>query len=164
MSEMIQKEKPETNLYEVGYLLSPMVPEEDAVAKADEGVRMAIEQAPAVVTSAVHPKRRPLAYAVGKSVNHKRTSFREAYFGSFRFEAMSDALVNLKKSLDESDLVIRFIIVSVPRRAELPIVPRRAPVRRAATQSSDKVATPEKAQISEEEIDKEIEGLLAPAA
>lgn len=161
MSEVITKEKPETNLYEVGYLVSPLVTEEAITATVDEVVRMAIEKAGGAVTGQTMPKRRALAYQVGKSINHKRTNFREAYFGAIRFEAMSDMMAEVKKSLDASDIVIRFIIINIPRRVEIPVVAKRVPVRRG--KPTEKLPG-DKPEITKEEIDKEIEGLLAPAA
>lgn len=162
MSEEAPKVKPETTLYEVGYLLSPLIPEEEILAKADEIVRVAIEGAGATVTNTTNPKRLPLAYQIGKSINHKRTNYREAYFGAIRFESLTESVAKIKASLDQNELALRFIIVNVPRRAELPIVPRRVPTRR--TKVADKGADVAKPEISKEEIDKEIEGLLAPAA
>lgn len=161
MSEVVKKEKPETNLYEIGYLLSPMITEESLTTSVDEFIRSAIERAGGVVTSQTQPKRRVLAYEVGKSVNHKRTNFREAYFGAIRFEALPDILAEIKKNLDQGELILRFIMVNIPRRAEAPVAPKRIPTRRAKV--ADKV-TGEKTEISKEEIDKEIEGLLTPAA
>lgn len=161
MSEVTKKEKPETSLYEVGYLLNPMITEESLTASVDELIRSAIERAGGVVTSQTQPKRRALAYQVGKSVNHKRTNFREAYFGAIRFEALPEVLAEIKKNLDQGELILRFILINIPRRAEAPVVPKRIPARRAKV--ADKV-TGEKTEISKEEIDKEIEGLLTPAA
>lgn len=163
MSENALDSKLESRLYEVAYLVTPLITEEEILATVDAALRLPVDQAGGLVTGVTHPKRQPLAYAVGKSVNHKRTLYREAYFGAIRFELDPVAVEQVKKSLTENELVLRFITAILPRRKEVPVAPRR-PVAARRSKSGDKIATPAKPELSKEEIDKEIEGLLAEAA
>ena len=162
MSDRATKEKLDTRLYEVAYLVSPLIAEEAVLGAIDEAIRLPVEKLGGVVTGVTHPKRQVLAYKVGKSINHQCTSYCEAYFGALRFELDPISIAAVKKSLALNELVLRFVTVILPRRPEIVAAPRRPMARR--TKLADKVITTAKPELSKEAIDKEIEGLLAEVA
>ncbi len=154
----------ESKAYEIGYLLSPLVLEEAILAMVDELVRTPVEKAGGTVTGTTPPKRQALAYQIGKAINHKRTNYREAYFGAVRFDAAPETLAAIKKDLDLAENILRYIMINLPRRAELPAAKRPLGARRAKAPTADKTVKGAKPEITKEEIDKEIEGLLTQTA
>ncbi len=153
--------KPETTniegagVYEIDYLLTPLLPEEKVTEFIEITVKGIIEQAGATMTSQpVMPKIRPLAYAVAKLINNKRSIFKEAYFGAFRFEGEGSAAEEIKAALDKQVDLIRYLIIKVPK-SSLKINAKRAERAEREAASGD-----DKPKMTDAEIDNEIEGLL----
>ncbi|MFA6416112.1 MAG: 30S ribosomal protein S6 [Candidatus Paceibacterota bacterium] len=156
------------NLYEIGYLLNPLIPAEGVSAEADKALRTPIEALGGEVTSQLMPFMRPLAYAVSKSIGSKRSSYKDAYFGALRFELTSDKIADLKDALDKSEMILRFLLIRLPKNAERVInFTYRKPASRHEGSADRPVAKEaeaiEKVEINEEQIDKEIEDLLVTA-
>jgi len=154
----------ETNLYEIGYLLSPLVPIEEVASAIDKTFRMPIESLGGEVASQLMPFLRPLAYAVVKSVGSKRSSYKDAYFGAMRFDLKADQVEALNKMIEKSELVLRYILIRLPKSADRVITTgyRKPVIRREHSLEKiikDEVVA-EKGEMNEEQIDKEIEGLL----
>lgn len=155
-----------TNLYEIGYLLNPLIPAEGVAAEADKALRTPIEALGGEVASQLMPFMRPLAYSVTKSIGSKKSSYKDAYFGALRFELTSDKIADLKESLDKSEMVLRFLLIRLPKNAERVInFTYRKPASRHDG-STERSTAPketeilEKGEVNEEQLDKEIEGLL----
>lgn len=153
------------NLYEIGYLLNPLIPAEGVAAEADKALRTPIEALGGEVASQLMPFMRPLAYAVTKSIGSKKSSYKDAYFGALRFELTSDKIATLKESLDKSEMILRFLLIRLPKNAERVInFTYRKPASRHEGSPDRPVVKEtepvEKVEINEEQIDKEIEGLL----
>ncbi|MEK7662425.1 MAG: 30S ribosomal protein S6, partial [Patescibacteria group bacterium] len=97
------------------------------------------------------PKLRDLAYPIQKTIGHTKEAFGNAYFGWIKFEIGSENIPLIEKMLKDEDSVIRFILISTVR--ENTLSSRRAPGRPAVRS--------EKPPMSEEEIEKTVEALVA---
>ncbi|OHB25190.1 MAG: hypothetical protein A2542_02830 [Parcubacteria group bacterium RIFOXYD2_FULL_52_8] len=159
----------ETKLYEIGYLLLPMLAEETLAAEVAT-LRALVEKHGGVVQSAELPKSRQLAYTVGKKIANKRSEFNQAYFGTMLFRALPEAAPAIKSDFDKQDNVLRFMLIeTVPYEAPVRRAPREegeaAPVEAAATPVERALVEekPAKEALTSEDIDKEVEGLIAKA-
>lgn len=152
-------------LYELSFLYSPLVAPEVVGERLTETAKTVIEGAKGLITEMAEPRLTSLAYPVGKSVEHKRTTFSEAYFGAVRFEAEPAQLVMIEERLKTNPDFVRWMIFAVKRGAEKLAEFKKAtsPRRRAASKEVVDPAPAEtpKEAMSAEAIDKEIDGLLA---
>lgn len=148
---------PSHPVYEVGYLLSPLIAAEAVTETIDQTLKQAITTAGGTIAFEVAPKLTPLAYLVSRSENNKRTKYREAYFGALYFQAESEMIAAIQEALKGNNLVIRSLIMKTTTDAF------RAPVRRPELRRQSPTEGGVKTELSSEEIDKEIEGLLRPA-
>lgn len=163
MTENLNEKEPK--IYEIGYLLSPLVAEASLVETVNSDIRKPIEDAKAKVVSEIAPEMKVLAYEVRKDVANKTSKFTDAYFGSIRFEARPSMIAAINEALDSSDLVLRYMTIIAPKDNP-PRAPRRQPAAPKAKTETETPASPaveegEKAPVKNEEIDKEIDGILA---
>ncbi len=112
MSEDTKTEK--ATVYEVGYHIVPTVSPENLPKEVD-AIKAILGKVGATIISEEGPKMIPLAYEMLKVVGPKRDYFETAYFGWVKFEAEPAAAIELKKALDLSEKVLRFIIVKTVR-------------------------------------------------
>ncbi|MEK7477885.1 MAG: 30S ribosomal protein S6 [Patescibacteria group bacterium] len=154
-------ETKEVKTYELGYLLSPLVPQDKVEESVETMYQAAIVAKEGSILFRIVPKMRALAYPVSKFINNKRSSFSDAYFGAVKFTAAPTAIAGVKETFTGDGDIIRFLIVSVPKNADRPVVLKR-PIGRRVRPTLPKEADGEKGvEMTSEEIDKEIEGLLA---
>jgi len=107
------------------------------------------------------PKNMSLAYAMTKVVANVRSKFNTAYFGWVKFSMDTDKILELKKKLDLDPNIIRFLLLKTVK--ENTIAAKRF-VGRDSTHKRFKAKTDEAentAPINKEEIDKEIDALVA---
>lgn len=155
MTENINEKSPK--IYEVGYLLSPLVAEAALADTVNSTVRKAIEDAKAKITTETAPTMRTLAYEVKKETGSKIARFSDAYFGAIRFEARPSMIAQINEQLDHAELVLRFMTIIAPKDN-----PPRAPRRPMAVAKAKPVeGDVDKTPMTTEDIDKEIEGMLA---
>ncbi len=88
--------------YEVAYLLSPSLSEEEALGSAGK-ISSAIQEINGLIRRAEKPKKRQLAYAIKKE--------RQAYFGWTNFSALPSAIEKLRKMLKEESALLRHLLV-----------------------------------------------------
>lgn len=159
--------------YEIGYLLTPLVPADNLAAVVSESIKQAVTAAQGVITSELEPRQTPLAHEVAKTINHKRSVFREAYFGALRFKLEPGKLPEFNQALKNQSEILRFLIITLPKDAANIIPLKRAPLaplsrRRApsAVKTEKEVEGEEapKVEMTKEAIDKEIDGLLVETA
>ena len=155
----------ETKLYEVGYLLLPMLAEETLPVEID-ALRATVEKHTGVIESAELPKSRQLAYTISKKIANKRTECSQAYFGVVLFRAPAEAAPAIKSDLDKNEHILRFMLIeTVPYEAPVRRVPREEGVvpedkpKDAPEEPKEKEV--EKTKLSPEEMDKEVEELIA---
>ncbi len=154
----------ETKLYEVGYLLLPMIAEE-ALAGEIEAIRAVLEKHGAAIDSSELPKMRPLAYKVAKKIANKRTEFSQAYFGTMVFKVAQEAAPMIKADLDKHEHLLRFLLIETypyeaPRRMT-PEVVAEPETERADIKPKMEKEKPVAPVLTSEDIDKEVEGLIA---
>jgi len=170
-TEEVKKEGQETEkklsrIYEVGYHLLPIIPEED-VAGIVTTIKDSIDKVGGQVASEDFPKMLELAYSMRKSISAKYQNFDSAYFGWVKFEGMADSVEVLKKDLDSNQNILRFIITNTVRENTMSssktfALKEKEKESRQISSSSrhTKTEIEEKAPISEEELDKTIEELV----
>lgn len=139
-------------LYELGYLLSPAIPQDKVLDTVAE-IRNVIENAAGVILSEEQPRMRQLAYKMAKTIANRKQHFNEAYLGYIRFNGTPIRAKEIEEKLRKNDLVIRFLLI----RAEA--VEHLAPGRTLKPRGAKPIDGP-KQEISHEEIDRELENLI----
>jgi len=150
-----------SRVYELGYLLVPAISEED-MPVVFGNLKELVSSLGGVAISDEIPKMIPLAYAMVKVVANVRNKFNTAYFGWAKFTMDSDKVSKLKKKLDLDPNFIRFLLlktvkentIAAKRFTHGEVVHRRPTKRR---NEEIETAVP----INKEEIDKEIDALVA---
>ena len=112
------------------------------------------------ILSQTTPKMKVLAYEIVKSINNKNQKYKEAYFGAVKFQADPAFIENVKKLLDKNTDILRFLLLTIPKGADRTL-PKRSLSRKPKTEASVKEEGEKGEPMSSEEIDKEIEGLIA---
>ncbi|MEA1929627.1 MAG: 30S ribosomal protein S6 [Patescibacteria group bacterium] len=142
--------------YELGYLLSPLVPAD----KVGETVESVIKQALAAVGAKIvlenDPRMIPLAYPIKQVVDNKGTTFREAYFGTIYFDASADVATGLAADWQRSPMLIRHLLIK-----NSPPAPQKSPAPAPSRPEADTPST--KPTLNRAVIDREIEDLLTEA-
>lgn len=143
-----------TRMYEVGYLVLPSVPEENIPEKVSN-IKNLVTKDGGKILSEGYPEMRELAYEMTKNVNAKNERFESAYFGWLKFECTPATVLELKKALDLTQEVLRFLIVVAHK--EVPVV-AKSQAREHGEDSGDEKDEDAK---STREIDKSIDELVA---
>ncbi|MEK7197871.1 MAG: 30S ribosomal protein S6 [Patescibacteria group bacterium] len=91
------------NKYEMAYLLSPEVSEENLDLETTE-LQKIIRESGGEVTESLNPKKRWLSYEVKKQ--------RQAYFGFILFKIQSEGIGKIKSVLSLHKKIMRFLIVN----------------------------------------------------
>lgn len=103
------------SVYEIGYLMSPSVAEENLPSKTEE-LRKIIADVGASVIAEEAPHRQRLAYTVHKkTLSGSYDKYNEAYFGWIKFETGPDKIVAVKNTFENHPSVLRSLIVSTVR-------------------------------------------------
>ncbi|OGI94453.1 hypothetical protein A3A03_02765 [Candidatus Nomurabacteria bacterium RIFCSPLOWO2_01_FULL_40_18] len=147
------------NIYELGYLLVPTIKEEDFGVVYGNLKELVTSFGGEIIADDM-PKMTNLAFSMQKVTSNVRSKFDTAYFGWIKFAMETEKVSELKKRLDLDPNFIRFLILKTVR--ENTIAQKRF-VRRE-TYKRSKVKRPEDetiAPINKEEIDKEIDALVA---
>jgi ribosomal protein S6 len=149
-------------VYEVGYLFVPTISEEELPANYGN-LKELISSFRGQIISDEMPKMITLAYQMLKVVANVRSKFNTAYFGWVKFEMDPASVLELKKKLDLSPNIIRFLILKTVKEntiATKRFVYRDQAHRKAPAKSADGVVA-EPVEINKEEIDKEIDAMIA---
>ncbi|MEI7765388.1 MAG: 30S ribosomal protein S6 [bacterium] len=149
-------------VYEVGYLLVPSIPEEE-VGAVYGNLKELISSFDGVMISDEMPGMINLAYTMQKTVQNVRSKYSTGYFGWMKFYMSAEKIISLKKKLDLDSKIIRFLVlktvkentIAAKRFVHKDIAPRKkAPVVKGAESE-------EEVEINKEEIDKEIDAMIA---
>lgn len=144
----------EPKIYELGYLLSPLVPEASKDAEVATLILSHIEAKGGEVLSQTAPVLKKLAYKISKTINHKKTSVADAYFGAVKFTVTPDKVEAIKQAVDKQDTIVRTLLIETSLQADVPI-----PKEVVAAVAEEGVVE-DKEVPNNETIDKEIEELL----
>ncbi|MEI6494740.1 MAG: 30S ribosomal protein S6 [bacterium] len=162
--ELEQQELRDVKAYELAYLLTPLLPEDKLQELYEEIFGAAVKASGGTITADLPARMIDLAYTIVKSISNKHNKFDHAYFGVLRFEAYSDQVAIIKEMIDKRPEVIRHMIVVLPKDADKLMAPRPIVARRPVAAASAPLETEAKEEVkiemTEAEIDKEIEGLL----
>lgn len=150
-------------VYEVGFHVVPDV-EESKVGSVVEMVRTELAKGKAEIITESFPRKITLAYTVERATTGKREKYKDAYFGFIKFATEREYIPALETLLRDSKEILRYLLVETVRE-ELVAAPRRtvfASDRLEGETLKKPTAAPEKkADVSEEELDKSIEALVA---
>ncbi len=151
------KEATNSKVYELGYLLVPTIKEED-LAVVYGNLKDLVTSLGGEAVSDEMPKIMNLAYSMTKVISNIRNKFSTAYFGWTKFTMDAAQIIELKKRLDLDPNYIRFLILKTVK--ENTIAAKRF-VRGETYKRPTTKKDGEGAPINKEEIDQEIDALVA---
>lgn len=145
----------DSKIYEIGYLLSPLIPE-DKVNEEISVLRNLIEKNNGLITGEETARMRRLAYTLKKP---NAGSFDSAYFGWIKFMAGAEDFLETKKEFEKNERIIRFMALESAQEkvVKKSTADKIAKKRRAAVKPAD---TGPKEEIKTEEVDKKLEELI----
>lgn len=159
-----KKEENPAKVYEVGYHIIPDVSIENLAGEVDN-IKNFLAKEGTMIISEEFPKLRDLAYTMPKVVGGARRKFDAAYFGWIKFDAGESSIIKIKKFFDENENILRFLLISTVRENTI------FPAKIADIQVKEEIKAlnlkkpPEKKEIkspiSEDELDKTIDKLIA---
>lgn len=132
----------EAKNYEIAYLLSPSITEEEVLTHTEK-LSALIEEQKGVVKHVQNPKKQKLSYPISKE--------RNAYFGWTTFRLAPDGVAPLGKKLNVYTHILRYLIVEEETRLKAPVF--RTPTPRSTGQKSPIV--PREAEKGDEKLDLE---------
>jgi ribosomal protein S6 len=157
--EEMDQEVSASQIYEVGYLLVPTTPEEQVPALYS-GLKDLVASLGGEAIADDMPKMIPLAYPMTKVVYNVRSKFNTAYFGWLKFAMPKNKALELKKKLDLDINIIRFLLLKTVK--ENTIAAKRFVGRDSIRKPvSAKKEGEEAAPMNKEEVDKEIDAMVA---
>jgi ribosomal protein S6 len=159
--EIDNKDLGDTQIYELGFHLLPSVAEEE-LSKEVAKIHSVISELEGNLISEGVPSMRQLVYEITKKIGTKNTKFGKAYFGWIKFEMNRANSLLLKTKMDNMENVLRFIIVKTVRENTIHI-PKVSSFKKENPKEEgvvELVVSPERAPVSDEEIDKSIDELL----
>ena len=109
-----EREEREPRIYEIGYLLSPVIRAEDIEAKS-QTLHALVTSLGGVVIADGAPEYIDLAYTMIKVIDNKKTRFDQAYFGWIKFELNPEKTAELKELFDREISIIRYLFISTVR-------------------------------------------------
>lgn len=104
----------EPRVYEIGFLMSPVVRDEDLTTRYDE-LKETLTGLGASFISEGYPEFIDLAYEMSKVIDNKRVRFNQGYFGWVKIELDPAQMTSLKELLDKNILLIRYLLISTTR-------------------------------------------------
>ena len=161
--DIVEKKEAGGRVYELGYLLVPTIPE-DEVGAMYGNLKELVATHAGVMISDDMPRMIPLAYEMLKVTQNIRSKFTNAYFGWLKFEMDAVQVGDMKKKLDLDPNVLRFLIIKTVREntiAAKRFVHREGGIHRKAPGVGVKKEDGVVVEINKEEIDKEIEAMVA---
>ena len=149
---MKEENKDQIRIYEAGYLFPTALGDGGASQEASE-IKSLIESKGGVFISEELPHIRPLAYSI-TSPHGKREHLSQAYFGWVKFEFPQGVIVSLEAEIKNRANVVRLLLIETVR--ENTLIALKTPILKKAEDG--------KPILSEEEIEKSIEKLVADTA
>ena len=153
-------EEGNSQVYELGYLLVPTIKEEDMPISYGNLKELVSSFRGAVIADEM-PKMINRSYTMSKVISNVRNKFSTAYFGWVKFTMDSQKVLELKKNLDLDPNFIRFLILKTVKENTIAAkrfirgdIYKKPKTKKTA---ENETALP----INKEEIDKEIEALIA---
>ncbi|MES2953708.1 MAG: hypothetical protein V4674_04095 [Patescibacteria group bacterium] len=113
------KEPNETTLYEIGYVLMPLLTPENALEEAAQ-VKNGVEKLGAEMTEEGSPKMIPLGFPMPRRISDKKFNFQDGYFGWMRFRLNPSKISEVKDILVRREVhgsMLRHLLISVDEKA-----------------------------------------------
>ena len=159
------KEKKDNNfnIYEVGYHIVPAVSEEN-LSNEIEAIKNFLIKEGVKIISEEFPRMFQLAYSIRKNMDDGKRDFDTAYFGWIKFDATEAPVTKIKKFFDENKNILRFLLIKTVRENTLyfpkgsDAVSTIGELKEAKKDEREKEI---KSPISQEELDKTIDKLIA---
>src|SRR3989338_5847778 len=153
-----EKDDSTAKVYELGYLLVPKIAEEDIAINYGNIKELVLSFSGEIISDEI-PKLITLAYPMPKVISNVRHKFKTAYFGWTKFIMTTGQVLELKKHVDLDPNFIRFLIVKTVK--ENTIASKRFVRGDSYKRPVARKNTEENIPINKEEIDKEIDALIA---
>jgi ribosomal protein S6 len=99
----------EPRVYELGFLLSPAVREEDLDSRVDE-IKAIITDAAGSIIADARPEFIDIAYEMIRVIDNKNIRFNQGYFGWLKFILTPDQLKSVTELIEKNTLIIRMLI------------------------------------------------------
>lgn len=165
--QKIQHEDKEVELvsYELGYHLVPSLGEDDLALRVGELVKLATANGGTLIAEG-YPQSFVLSYTMKRLRGGKWEKYDTAFFGWLRFSAPAETVVALKEALDHSEHVVRYLLIKLSKEdlagpaAHLPRNVETGEVMVEPKTLTKKRDVEEKGEVSEVELDKELEDLI----
>lgn len=149
-------------VYELGYLLVPSIVGEEIPAIYGNLKEVVVKEKGDIISDEM-PKMINLAYTISKVISNSRQNFKNAYFGWIKFFMTPEQVLSLKSALAMDKNLIRFLIIKTVK--ENTISSRRFMYKDMPKRRTPGVSREGKSEgaapINKEEIDKEIDALVA---
>ncbi len=107
-------EPKDARVYEIGFLMSPAVRDEDLAARTDE-LKASLTALGATFIAEGTPEFIDIAYEMSKIIENKRVRFNQGYFGWVKIELDPGRIEELKELMDKNLLIIRYLLILAPR-------------------------------------------------
>lgn len=146
----------ESKVYELGFHLVPTIAE-DAVSSEFEKIKDLIKKEGGEFISEGAPELKTLAYTISKTVKATKTKHSRAYFGWVKFILSPEAVLKIKKALDASEVILRYLIVITVKESTLWIDKDSKRIPRPEAKEEGKS---EEGAEAPEELDKTIDALV----
>ena len=98
-------------VYEIGYVFLSSIPEEKIVGEVT-ALKAALAKVKAEIIAEGAPELHQLAYIMTKKIQGANKRFSEGYFGWVKFELQPSAVEALKKSLDGTENILRYLFIT----------------------------------------------------
>ncbi len=148
----------DSRVYEVSFLFVPTL-SEDEVLNSFNSLRELILSFEGETISDEMPKIIELAYTMQKTIKNKINKFDNGYFGWIKFFMDAEKVSELKKKLDLSSEIIRFLIVKTVKENTMSLKKFNRDNSRRRSYVNKKEGKVEE-EINKEEVDKEIEAMV----
>ena len=152
-----------SRVYEIGYLVSPAVAEEN-IEKVVSSIRSLIEKAGGSFIAEGAPTLLKLAYDMSAIEGGKRVDYDRGYFGWLKFEVAVSGIDNLDAALKLNTQLLRHILFQTVRedtRAKIKLGTLREVKRSEPIQAKPRRTEEVSAPVSEEDLEKALQDITA---
>lgn len=161
-SDSASVEKTDNKVYEIGFLVVPSV-SEDKIGAEYSSLKDILEKHKAVVISEEAPRMRALTYEMRKETAGKYQKYTQAYFGWIKFEVIPEAVTKIEAGFKKQPSILRYLLVKTVRENTMtsPKVPSYRRTEVPKFEEKKDVPEGEKKVVSESELDKAIDAVIA---
>ncbi|MEX0919440.1 MAG: 30S ribosomal protein S6 [Parcubacteria group bacterium] len=146
-------------VYEVGYLVLPSIPE-DRLSEVVDSIREIIKKQGGQEIDSENPTKLDLAYTMSKNVGASHYVVSDAYVGWIKFDLPTTESAGdehpvqvIKSKIDKMDNILRFLLIKAPRETYFTFAEARARLAEAEAEEKEgeKVESSEDAPTTPEE-------------